>query len=374
MKALSLNMTANAAAITTEPANDLSPVLFNDFIEFIDRSEKTVKTYVTNLKQFAAYLRYKAIARPIRKDVISYRDWLKSEHEAIQLDPQSETGWRYQTDKNGNRKIKTCKPNTVKLYLQSVKQFFSWTAASGFYPNIAANVHTDKVKQDFHRKDALKAAEANAIKKSIEANAANAKNTAAANKKDTAGRINRATEQGKRLYAMYLLTVTAGLRTIELHRANVKDIEVKNGQAVLWIWGKGHAEPDQKKPLAPATYEAISDYLSSRSDDPTGNSPLFVSTGNRSGGKRIAVTTISKMLKKAMQAAGFNSERLTAHSLRHSAAQAALKVTDKNIYEVQNYMRHVDPKTTEIYLHEDEESQNAEIETANKIYDYLFAD
>ena len=75
------------------------------------------------------------------------------------------------------------------------------------------------------------------------------------------------------------------------------------------------------------------------------------------------------MLKRAMQAAGFNSERLTAHSLRHSAAQAALKVTDKNIYEVQKYLRHANPKTTEIYLHEDEDSQRAEIKTVNKIYD-----
>ena len=45
---------------------------------------------------------------------------------------------------------------------------------------------------------------------------------------------------------MYLLAVNAGLRTVELSRANVKDLEVKAGSAYLYIWGKGHSEADQK--------------------------------------------------------------------------------------------------------------------------------
>lgn len=351
MKALP---TANAYTMTepaTEPAKDLSLDYINDFISFIDRSDKTTKTYITNLKQFIAYLKYREISRPTRADVIAYREWLTAAHAAIKLDMATAAGFSYQTDKKGNRKITQCKPNTVKLYLQSVKQFFSWTAAAGLYPNIAANIHAPKVKQDFHRKDALNAAEVNAIEKSIAAKAD--------------------TEQGKRLLAMYLLSVNAGLRTIELHRANVSDIEVRNGRAVLWIWGKGHAEPDQKKPLAPAVYNVISDYLSSRSDSFTGSSPLFVSTGNRSGGKRIAVTTISKMLKKAMQDAGYDSDKLTAHSLRHTAGTSVQDITD-NIYTTQNYMRHTDPKTTEIYLHTDTEKADAEI--AAKLWDYYHAE
>lgn len=360
-------LTMNTAAMAIEPAADLSPILFDDFIAFIDRSEKTTKTYITNLKQFAAYLKYRAITRPMRKDVISYREWLAAAHDAIQIDPISAAGWRYRTDKKGNRQRIQCKPNTIKLYLQSVKQFFKWTAANGFYPDIAANVHAPKTRQDVHRKEALTAAEVTAIENSIEAAAQRAKAEAANNRKDTAGRISRATEQGKRLYAMYLLAVNAGLRTIEIHRANVKDIELKSGNAVIWIWGKGHSEPDQKKPLAPEVYAAIQDYLQSRSDNPTGNSPLFVSTGNRSGGKRIATTTLSKMLKSAMKQAGFNSERLTAHSLRHTAGTAVQEITG-NLYETQKYMRHSNPATTEIYLHN--ETEKAEAATAAKLYAY----
>ena len=99
---------------------------------------------------------------------------------------------------------------------------------------------------------------------------------------------------------MYLLAVNAGLRTIEISRANIKDLEIKGGNAYLYVWGKGHTEADTKKPIAYEVYTAIQEYLNNRSDYITANSPLFVSTGNRSGGKRIASTTISTMLKRAM--------------------------------------------------------------------------
>lgn len=356
-----ITTTSNAAAII--PAGDLRPALFEEFIKYIDRGQKTTRTYITNLRQFAAFLAYKGIRRPQRQDVIAYRDYLTAEHEAIQYNPA--TGWTYRADRSGRRYTTICKPTTVKIYLQSVRQFFSWTAANGFYPDIAANIHAPKVRQDVHRKDALTAADVLTIEQSIEAAAGAKIEAAEAHSKDTAGRISRATEQGKRLFAMYTLAVNAGLRTIEISRANVRDLEVRNGRAVLYVWGKGHTEADAKKPLAPEVYAAIRDYLDSRSDRPTANSPLFVSTGNRSGGKRIAETTISKMLKQAMQAAGFNSDRITAHTLRHTAGTNVQEITG-NLYITQKYMRHANPATTEIYLHNDTEKQ--ETQTAQDLY------
>ena len=133
----------------------------------------------------------------------------------------------------------------------------------------------------------------------------------------------------------------------------------------MYIWGKGHTEADTRKVIAPEVAEALQDYLSSRTDNPTGNSPLFVATGNRSGGKRLATTTISTMLKEAMKAAGFNSERLTAHSLRHTAGTQAMELTG-DLYQTQQYMRHSNPATTEIYLHIDTEKQEADI--AQRLY------
>lgn len=363
----------NAIQTTTNysimaPAADLRPALYEDFIKFIDRGERTTRTYITNLRQFAAYLAYKMITRPQRQDVIEYREYLAAEHDAIQLDAGAPGGWSYRTDAKGRHYTITCKPNTVAQYLRSVCQFFKWTAANGFYPDIAANIHAPKIRHDVHKKDALNAQEVLQIEQSIEATAEAKAEAAAGAAKDTAGRINRATEQGKRLFAMYTLAVNAGLRTVEISRANVRDLEVKNGAAVLYIWGKGHSEPDQKKPLAPEVYEALREYLDVRSDRPTPNAPLFVSTGNRSGGKRIAETTISKMLKQAMRAAGFDSDRITAHTLRHTAGNNVMGLTGNNLFDTQMYMRHTNPKTTEIYLHRDTETKDADI--ARQLYNY----
>lgn len=347
------------------PAQDFNPGLFYDFIAWIDRSEKTARSYITNFRQFIAWLKYAAIRNPQRQDIISYRQWLTAEHEAIKLDPDSITGWKYRTDAHGNPLKINCKPNTIAQYLRSVCQFFRWTAANGYYPDIAANIHAPKLRHDRHSKEALTAPEVLAIEKSIAQRAQERTQAAQNAQKDTAGRIQRSTEQGKRIYAMYLLAVNAGLRTIELNRANVKDLVTKGGQTWLYIWGKGHTEPDQRKPLAPEVAAAVKEYLKSRTDKPTGNSPLFVSTGNRSRGKRIAPTTISTMLKRAMQEAGFDSERITAHSLRHTAGTNVQEITG-NLYATQLYMRQSNPATTEIYLHT--ETEQAEAGIAQQLY------
>lgn len=345
---------------------ELSTGDFMDFITWVDRSAGTTRTYIINLRQFAAWLKYTVCDRPEREDIISYRNWLLQEHEAIQIDPESVTGWKYRTDKSGKPIKIICKPATAAQYLRSVCQFFKWTAASNIYPNIAQNVHAPKISTDDYRKDALTPEEVLSIEKSIERKAKEDVKTAAICQKDTAGRVQRSTEQGKRLFAMYQLAVNAGLRTIEISRANVKDMETKGGQSWLYIWGKGRSEADQKKPIAPEVAESIKDYLKSRTDHYTGNSPLFVSTGNRSGGNRIAPTTISTMLKRAMQGAGFDSEKITAHSLRHSAGTAAMEATGDNIYLAQEYLRHSDPKTTERYTHRKKDAAQAAI--ARQIY------
>lgn len=345
------------------PTQDLSLNLFEDFLRFIDRCERTTQTYITNLRQFAAWLKYKTISRPIRQDIIDYREYLLQEHEAIQLDPVN--GWCFRLNSAGHKIILKCKANTVKQYLQCVKQFFKWTASEGLYPNIAENVHAPKVRNDTHRKEAFTPREVLTIEESIKEGAERRTQALSGAQKDKIGRIERATEQGKRLYAMYLLAVNCGLRTIEISRANIEDISTKDGKSYLYIWGKGHTEADTKKALAPEVKAAIDDYLNARTDKKSGNSPLFVSTGNRSGGKRINPTTISKFLKKAMQAAGYNDARLTAHSLRHSTGTCIQQLTG-DLYKTQMYMRHANPKTTEIYIHTETDEQDAEL--AQQLY------
>lgn len=355
-------MQVNAGKVIT--SNNILTSNIDNFISFIDRGEKTTKTYLNNLRQFVAYMRYKGITEPTRQDIIEYRGFLLSEHPAIKLD-NNELGYSIKTDKQGNTIYKTCKPSTVKLYLQSVKQFFAWCATVGIYPNITINIHTPKIDYKKHKKEALEAQDVCIIENSIADRAENKILTAANSKKDTAGRIERATEQGKRLFAMYSLAVNCGLRVVELHRANIGDIETVGGTTYIYIWGKGHSEADTKKPIAKEVKEAIDDYLSCRTDSKTANSPLFTATGNRSKGKRIATTTISTMLKRALQEAGYDSDRITAHSLRHTTGTSTQEITN-NIYLTQKYLRHSNPATTEIYLH------NNTIEEEKKIAQQLY--
>ena len=344
---------------------DFSESLFNDFVAWINRSPRTTRTYLGNLKQFAAWLRYMGISSPTRKDIIAYRDWLISEHDCIRIDG---SGWSYRTDTSGNRIRMACTASTTSQYLRIVAQFFSWTSANGLYPNIAVEVHPPKVNTNVHRKLALTPDQVITVEDSIQARSAEKTAAAAAERKDTAGRIQRSDEQGKRLYAIYLLAVNVGLRTIEISRANVRDFTTIDGRAWIYIYGKGHSEADDRKPLAPAVADAVRDYLDSRHDNYSGLSPLFVATGNRSGGKRLATTTISTMLKKAMQQAGYDDPRITAHSLRHAAGSAAMEVTGDNLYKTQQYLRHKNPRTTEVYLHQNVEKSDADI--ADRLYDY----
>jgi integrase/recombinase XerC len=324
---------------------DINYDIVADFLAYIDRSSQTEQTYLTDLKQFAAWLSYTGIKAPTRADIIRYRDYLSEPHEAIAYDP--ERGWRFRTDPAGNRIVISCKPATVAGYLQAVRRFFRWLQSIGKYPDITKDINPPKLNKDAHKRNMIPVEGLQAISAQLEARC-----------RETEGQ-GRSYEQAARIKAIFYLCAVMGLRTVEISRARVKDIESLDGHAALWIWGKGHLEPDERKILPAGIYEAIKDYLIARETPARPGSPLFVATGNRSGGRPIAARTIGAMLKTVIRAAGYDSERMTAHSLRHSAGNIAMEQTGNNIFVVQGYLRHKDPKTTEIYLHRDTAKQEA---------------
>ncbi len=303
-------------------AQSFTEDLFARFIDYTDRKDTTVKGYVTCVRQFARWMKENGIQQPQREDIKAYRDHLAGSGLAA---------------------------GTQSQYLRAVKHFFKWTAAEGLYPNVADNIHGAKIRHDVHKKDALQRGDVARIADTIE----------------------RETEAGRRLYAMYLLCVICGLRTIELHRANIEDLKTVGGVTSLWVRGKGHDDADAPVLLIPEVKAAIDEYLQIRAEKPTAKSPLFTSTSNRSKGGRIATTTISTMLKEMLVKAGYDSDRLTAHSLRHTSGTGAHKA-GIDLYGVQHLMRHCDPATSEIYIHDDEH-QAAEAKGRKGIYDYYFS-
>lgn len=295
--------------------------LFQKFIDYTDRKPTTIKGYVTCIRHFMAWLQDNGIKNPQREDIKAYRDDLKESELAA---------------------------GTQAQYLRAVKHFFKWTASEGLYPNIADNIHGAKIRRDIHKKDALQQTDVKAIAETID----------------------RDTEQGKRLYCMFLLCVVCGTRCIELHRADVGDLKTVGGECFLYLQGKGRDDKDAPVLLIQEVADAVKDYLNTRESKPTAKSPLFTSTSNRSKGGRIATTTISTMLKNMLINAGYDSDRLTAHSLRHTSGTGAYKA-GVDLYGVQHLMRHSDPATSEIYIHTDDDKKAEETGRA-AIYDFYF--
>lgn len=290
------------------------------FLDELDRKDSTQRGYRSYLAQFSTWMKDNGIERPSRDDLKAYRDHLAESDLAV---------------------------GTQSQYLRAVVQFFRWATAEGLYPSIASNIHGLKVRQDQHKKDALTP---DAVQK-IES------------------LIDTSTLDGKRLLAIVRLATVCGLRTVEISRANVSDVETVDGKPFLYIQRKGHDDKDGRVFLFPEVYSALTDYLQARTDDYTTKSPLFVSTSNRSKGKRLSTKSISTMGKAAMVAAGYDSERLTFHSYRHTAATAAFQA-GCSLYEVQQAQGHANPATTEIYIHESD-SALSEVKVRTAIYDQL---
>ena len=279
---------------------------FDRFINYLDASPKTVETYKKALRQFFNYLALNGIRQPQREDVIAFRDDLKASG---------------------------LKPTTVQNYITATRIFFKWTEQEGLYPNIAEHVKGAKLDKN-HKKDYLTSSQA----------------------KEILANIKTDTEEGLRNYAILSLMVTGGLRTIEVSRADVGDLRTVGENTVLFVQGKGREEKTEYIKISATVEKAIRTYLKARENVEEGQ-PLFTSTSNNSRGKRISTRTFSGIVKTALKNAGYDSARLTAHSLRHTAITLAL-LAGREITEVQQFARHANLNTTMIYNHALDQAKN----------------
>lgn len=292
------------AELTT--AAGIDEAVYYRFVSSLDVSDKTRETYARAIRRLGEFLRSHGIARPAEEDVIRYRDEMARMH----------------------------KPTTAQNYLMATKVFFKWTARRGLYPNIAEAVKNVKLSTA-HKKDNLTAGQVRELLATVKRDAA----------------------RGLRDYAIISLMVTAGLRDIEVSRANVEDLRTLGGDVVLYVQGKGRAEKADPVRISQPTETAIREYLRTRSAA-GGGDPLFVSTSNNSTGKRLSARSVSEIVKGRLLAAGFCSDRLTAHSLRHTAVTLSI-LAGKPLYEVQQFARHASINTTMIYNHALEAAKNS---------------
>ena len=297
-------------------APSITEDLYKSFLSYLDASPKTVETYSKALRQLFRYFGEHGISKPSREDVLSFREALREDH----------------------------KPSTVQTYIIAIRLFFQWTAQEGLYPDIAQHIKGAKLTKE-HKKDYLTSSQVKAILK----------------------RIDRTDAQGRRDFAIFALMVTGGLRDIEVHRANIEDLRTLGDSTVLYLQGKGREERAEYIKITPEVEKAIRASLTDRKST-DGKSPLFISLSNNSNGERISTRSISGTIKHYLRIAGYDSERLTAHSLRHTAVTLSL-LGGKTLQEVQQFARHSNISTTQIYAHNlDRAKNNCEATIARAIF------
>ena len=287
--------------------------MMQDFINFIDAAPKTVETYTKAIKQFFRYLSFKGIDRPTREDVIAFREELKEEHAAA----------------------------TVQNYMVAVRLFFSWASSRGLYPNVAENLKGAKISRGYKR-DYLTSKQ---VKKVLST-------------------IDTSTTQGLRDYAICSLMITAGLRDIEVRNLDIADMRTLGDFTVVYLLGKGRDEKAEYVKVVEPVENAIREYIKAAGLT-NEKSPMFVSLSNNSKGSRMTTRSISRICKNALVAAGFDSSRLTAHSFRHTAVTLSL-LGGKSLQETQQFARHSNINTTQIYAHNLDRAKNDCEETIAK--------
>ena len=89
----------------------------------------------------------------------------------------------------------------------------------------------------------------------------------------------------------------------------------------------------------------------------TADSPLFTSTSNNSKDGRLSTRTIRGTVKEIFRKNGLDSDRLTAHSLRHTAITISL-LNGESLEDTKDFARHSNINTTMIYNHAIDKAKN----------------
>lgn len=260
-------------------------------------SETTATTYAIGAGKFIAWCKANAVE---------------------QIDNQTITEWRAST---------SYKPSTVNTWLAGIRAFFAWAAgARRIVHNPTQGVKPVK-RQRAHLRDPLTTLEV----------------------KRVLSKVKTETVQGKRDYAILCLMAYTGVRQVEVHRANLEDLQTRGNYLVLRLQGKGRKERDDMVVLAhPNVQNAVLDWLSVRQYEP---GALFTSLSNASKGERLSLRAIRDIVKGYYGAAGVVGGNKTTHSLRHTAITQARR-GGATPEQVQNMARHSSITTTMIYIHE----------------------
>lgn len=142
--------------------------------------------------------------------------------------------------------------------------------------------------------------------------------------------------------AIVALLGIEGLRTVEVCRLSVSDVDLKRGQ--LWVLGKGKHTKKVIK-LFEACAEALQQYMTGV--NATGNTPLF---------PELKTAQIRYRVDRYLKALGLKRPKVSAHSLRHTVGQLLIEKGVEPVH-VQRHLRHELFETTQFYIKKQTEKE-----------------
>lgn len=158
----------------------------------------------------------------------------------------------------------------------------------------------------------------------------------------------RTTPAGIRDYALLCTLAYTGIRSVEAHRADLRDLTTEGERLVLYVLGKGRTERELVVIAHERAQAAIMAWVATRGQWP---GPLFTSYSNRTQGERLSLPAIRAIVKRYYAQAGVVGEGKTTHSLRHAAITSAIR-NGAQLRQVRAMARHASADTTLIYVHE----------------------
>lgn len=271
--------------------------LIKNFLDYIDVSYKSQKTYQNGLNAFYEYIYINNIKKPDREDILEFREHIK-QHLSV---------------------------STVNTYMIGLRNFFKWLEYAGLYKNITKNVKGVKIGNE-HRKEALTEEQCKQL---------------------------LITAKDNREKILVLLAITCGLRANELVNIRLEDFKIKQDKICLYVLGKGRDFKEDFVIINERIYKYIQDYIKEYNI----TDYLFVSNSNHNNKGKLTTKTIRLIVKNMFKRIGLNGDNYSLHSCRHSFATFSIK-SGQDIREVSQALRHKSISTTTIYLHDLERINN----------------
>ena len=158
----------------------------------------------------------------------------------------------------------------------------------------------------------------------------------------------QSTRTGRRDRAMFTLAIQTGLRISELIGLTIADIHLDTGPHVHCV-GKGRKE--RSTPLLATTVAVMREWVSERNGQP--DDPLFATiTGTPLSRDAVERRVHLVSTRAQMACPSLTAKRVTAHTLRHTAAMRLLHA-GVDVTVIALWLGHEQIATTNIYLHAD---------------------